>query len=257
MVQQLLENVRCVCFDLDDTLWPLKDTISRAEKMAIEFVHTQEPACSDTFNPTNLSTARAKILQGDPDLRHRLTDFRYQVYRAVIALSVSHQESSKALARRAVETFLYHRNQVVPFAGVDRILQQLSSNFLLGAITNGNVSFSTIDISKYFSFYISAEQVGVSKPNAKIFARAYEECLRLDSKLRMPSEVLHVGDDNKTDVAGANNFGFLSAWLNPPSESHAKSTLAKEAGSGSTANQTVAPTVEIQSLAELSALLGR
>ena len=55
------------------------------------------------------------------------------------------------------------------YPGVERTLEELAEKYDLGIITNGNADIRNMKISKYFSFSISAEQIGAPKPQPEIF----------------------------------------------------------------------------------------
>ena len=66
---------------------------------------------------------------------------------------------------------------------------------------------SQAEVAKYFRVMVFSNEVGVRKPDRKIFnltARAL--------KVR-PREIVHVGDNLKTDVWGAKNAGFRAIHL--------------------------------------------
>ena len=104
--------------------------------------------------------------------------------------------------------FMLHRNKVTLFDGVERILSELKSKYILGTITNGNASLGTIGISNYFNFEIKAEDVGYMKPSSEIFYAAIKEadCL--------PTEILHVGDSYEKDIIGAMSVNMSYLWVN-------------------------------------------
>jgi putative hydrolase of the HAD superfamily len=60
----------------------------------------------------------------------------------------------------------------------------------------------------YFFAAFKAHEVGVAKPDAKIFQAATRH-LELDA-----SQVLHVGDDAHLDIAAARAAGMQTLWIN-------------------------------------------
>jgi putative hydrolase of the HAD superfamily len=76
------------------------------------------------------------------------------------------------------------------------------------AITNGNAQPELFGLSGYFEFVLRAGPDGRSKPFADMYHLAAE-------KLNVPlGEILHVGDDLTTDVAGAVRCGMQPAGSN-------------------------------------------
>jgi putative hydrolase of the HAD superfamily len=63
-------------------------------------------------------------------------------------------------------------------------------------------------IGRYFDVRVFSDEVRIRKPDRRIFDRALEGL-----HLR-PEEVVHVGDDVDTDVAGAKALGMRAVWFN-------------------------------------------
>lgn len=63
-----------------------------------------------------------------------------------------------------------------------------------------------MDLLKYFSFQIFSDEVNASKPSPIFFQEV------LNNARVNKNQILHVGDNAKTDYKGASNFGF-SAFL--------------------------------------------
>ena len=76
-----------------------------------------------------------------------------------------------------------------------------TQNYKLGIITNMGKSLYEIcdqlEISKYLSYIITSEEVGIGKPSPEIFKAALKVS---ESKV---NEVIHVGDSYDSDIAGA------------------------------------------------------
>lgn len=61
-------------------------------------------------------------------------------------------------------------------------------------------------LSDYFKFQIYSDEVGISKPNPKVFQLVFD---RINSyKKVQKKDVLHIGDNIIADYHGAVNFGF-------------------------------------------------
>lgn len=62
-------------------------------------------------------------------------------------------------------------------------------------------------VAKHFDFMLFSDEIGIRKPNPKIFQIAAQ-------KWRFkPCEIVHVGDNLKTDVWGAKNAGFKAVYV--------------------------------------------
>jgi putative hydrolase of the HAD superfamily len=106
--------------------------------------------------------------------------------------------------------FLY--NDVIP------CLEVLKKNsYQLGIITNGHSKdqrekLHRFDLERYFPTIIVSGDIGVAKPNPKIFF----ECIHILELT--PQEVMYIGDTPEMDVIGANRVGMKGVWLNRESE---------------------------------------
>lgn len=65
---------------------------------------------------------------------------------------------------------------------------------------------SYYELEDYFKFQIYSDEVGLSKPNDKIYQMVYEKVNQI--KKTSKNEVLHIGDNIVADYNGAINFGF-------------------------------------------------
>jgi putative hydrolase of the HAD superfamily len=105
----------------------------------------------------------------------------------------------------------YERNWSI-FPDVKPCLEQLSG-IELGIISNGDSSqqrqkLIATEILDRFSVVIISEDVGISKPDEKIFL----EACRI-AKVS-PSECWHVGDNLEADYKGSQSAGLKGIWLN-------------------------------------------
>jgi putative hydrolase of the HAD superfamily len=100
-----------------------------------------------------------------------------------------------------------------PVPGAVPVVRELSRRFRMGAVSNGlpDVQYQkleTIGLRRLFSCIILSEEIGVRKPDPRIFSMAV-------SRLGVaPSECLHTGDSFTNDVAGARAAGMMTCWLN-------------------------------------------
>jgi len=114
-------------------------------------------------------------------------------------------------AREFLIKYPQHRLKSI-FPEVVEVLEYCQKkNLYLGIISDCDPyledSITPLGIGKYFSRYIAAAEVGVMKPDPKIFMAAIKG---LNLK---PSECLFI-DDTKDEVDGAREFGFRSLHIN-------------------------------------------
>lgn len=94
------------------------------------------------------------------------------------------------------------------------LCKYLSKKYKLVIITNGikEVQISRINkslIKDYISELIISDDIGIAKPNEKIF----EHALKLSGEY-LKSEILMIGDSLSSDIKGARNFGIDACWYN-------------------------------------------
>lgn len=95
------------------------------------------------------------------------------------------------------------------------LIEGLHKHYRLSIITNGltNVQEKRIrksTVAKYFEDIVISEEIGVSKPNPRIFEHATNN-LKFTDK----SKILMIGDSLTSDIQGGVNFGIDTCWYNP------------------------------------------
>lgn len=72
-----------------------------------------------------------------------------------------------------------------------------------------------LNLAQYVDFLVTSEEVGIEKPDAAMFNRAFQK-LNCDA-----SEALMIGDSWNKDILGASALGLPSIWINHKKEQHA------------------------------------
>ncbi|MFT7668475.1 MAG: putative hydrolase of the HAD superfamily [Planctomycetota bacterium] len=125
--------------------------------------------------------------------------------------------------------------EIAPFEDVVPLLQDLrKADVLVGIITHGWTSKQAEKLLRLKlvphidtnAIYIS-EQVGISKPNPKLYTHALE-AHKLD-----PTRAMYVGDNPAHDIAPCRGLGMKTAWSS-------RAARAKLTDSGIEANHTIA-----------------
>lgn len=144
------------------------------------------------------------------------------------------------LAEELAETFpRLRRERHIVYDDVIPTLTQLAGSYSLGLLTNGAADLQRFKIQAtglgdYFQEILVAGEIGVGKPDA----RAYEQML---DRLGVKAEnACMIGDHLVRDVAGAQQAGMRTVWLNRE---------------GKTPMENICPDWEINSLAILPAIL--
>lgn len=99
------------------------------------------------------------------------------------------------------------------FPGVKEMLTDLRKHYKLVVITNGPIfsqhpKLKATQMDEWVDHIIVGGEEPEEKPAASIFQKALN---LVDVK---PEEALHIGDSLAADIAGANNMGILSVWVN-------------------------------------------
>lgn len=198
-------TIRCIAFDLDDTLWECHPIIKRAEQRFYDWLKIVYPKICQKYSEVALIQHRMAYMQSQADLHYDLTTLRKSWMR-ILADEFGYDHM---LAKSGFEVFWLARNEVTFFEGTLSILEDLASRYSLGVITNGNADVNHIGVGHLFDFTLSSEAAGVSKPHPDIFHQA----IKL-SKFDL-NETIYVGDDPKRDVIGAQEAGIKAIWFNP------------------------------------------
>lgn len=103
----------------------------------------------------------------------------------------------------------------MPLEGVLDTLQQLRSKVRMGIITNGfsvpqRGRLGKLGWSEWFEPLVISDEIRVTKPDPAIFQHTLSLMGQPD-----PARVLMVGDNPKTDIAGAAAQGLATCWYNP------------------------------------------
>jgi putative hydrolase of the HAD superfamily len=198
------KTVKAIAFDLDDTLWPIAPTIDRAERAMTEWIAREYPHVAGQFDINTLRLLRASLVAANPALKNDVLNLR----RGTIRAAFEEGGESEAAADRAFDFFRGERNRVEFFPDAMPALQRLKSRFRLAVISNGFADVKAIGIHDHFETVVSAHEVGVSKPDPKIYAACVE---RIGLH---PREIIYVGDDPANDVIGPCTAGMQAAWIN-------------------------------------------
>ena len=184
----------------------------------------------------------ARFLGNDPNLKNlrtwgptyrRETWFRALVDHGISDLSFAEQLSAIFLVER--------RARHVVFSDVKPNLTNLRENHKLALVTNGapdlqREKIQSTKLTQYFDAILISGEVGIGKPDSRIFM------LALEALAASPSETVMVGDSLARDILGAQRAGIKGIWLN---------RCGKDA-----ANQ-VTPDAQITSLGQLHEKLRR
>ncbi len=196
--------LRCVTFDLDDTLWDCAPVMERAEAGFYTWLSEHLPRVVAARRPESLIAERRDFCARHPELSHDFTLLR-KGWLAEVAAAHGY---APELVEEGFRAFWEMRNEVQPLAGAAELLADLQADFRLGVISNGNADVHYIGLGHHFDFVVNAAIAGALKPDPRIFQHAVEVA-------ELPAEeIVHVGDDPVRDVAGAAAAGMHTVWVN-------------------------------------------
>ncbi len=187
---------RLVLFDLDDTLCDQARSFRRRVERAVQAALAgQRPGDAEVI----IERVIGGSLMRAEDLVDVLAEFgladAWRIERAIQAYT-SDRFIDLCLFDEAIE-----------------VVTAVQQRALTGLITNGpsqiqREKLQRLGIADLFPIVLISEEVGVAKPDARIFR------LALQQAGLPPSEAAFVGDNPEVDVRGAQAAGLLSVWCN-------------------------------------------
>ena len=202
----LISHIQAITLDLDDTLWPVAPTIAGAEQDLLDWLSTHAPKTADLTRQSEVKQAiRHQVIVKHQDRSHDLGFLRREIIRESMRLA----GDEPYLADAAYVVFDAARQRVTLFPGVEEALTRLAEKYRLVAISNGTADVFVTPAGPYFDAAFKAHEVGIAKPDARIYQAAITH-LGLNA-----DQVRHVGDDARADAWGASQAGLQSVWVNP------------------------------------------
>ena len=211
----MIEDVRFVYFDLDDTLLDHR----RAERDALADV-----AKTIWQSQTDGYTARVQDAYAEHNrelwhayadgeiTRDQLRELRFT--HLIDRFSISGM-SWRDLDVLYMKRYAQHWREV---SGARAAFELLASQMPVGVITNGFADVQHAKLSRFpfirdlSSAIVISEEVGFMKPDRRLFARA-------EAMAGVPGDqILYVGDSYRSDVLGAVQAGWTAAWYSDAPE---------------------------------------
>ncbi len=209
--------LKAIFFDMDETLCGTSQADKAAGQKFAAWIQQTYPQVSDpqAFLQRYLQGVYKKLNAEFPQLVALLPDenaFRCGLIQTILAEDGIHIDAEQAQqaqhyfdsARMGAFTF---------FPGVKEMLTDLRKHYKLVVITNGPIfsqhpKLKATQMNEWVDHIIVGGEEPEEKPAASIFQKALN---LVDVK---PEEALHIGDSLAADIAGANNMGILSVWVN-------------------------------------------
>lgn len=202
-----LGPIKALTFDLDDTLYDNRPVIERTEVEVVNFMRQQFPQVA-ALDREGFSKIRYQLLQQEPDIYHDVSEWRRRSFEATLILHGYSTSDACEGAAQTMEHFSYWRSRIDVPESTHKTLSLLATRYPLVAVTNGNANPAVFGLGDYFQLVLRAGPDGRAKPYGDMY-------LNTARQLKMaPQELLHVGDDLITDVAGAIRHGLQACWIN-------------------------------------------
>ncbi len=190
-------SIQGLVFDLDNTLYD-------ADKAYVAAL-TRIGISSDQLDASR-QRVKARLGRGHPSGRNRLLYLKCYLEahkqfspKKVITLMAAYED---ALIHEVREQWRALKR--------DALFEDLASRYQLAIVTNENTRTQLLKLlaidpdGRFFPYVVTSEEVGIEKPNPRIF----EEVLRL---LLLPaSRCAFIGDNYQTDIGPSHALGFRS-----------------------------------------------
>ena len=211
-------SYKLVLIDLDDTLFDYPKTEKTAFRNTFEelgfFVESElsndkkeeiYEKIKDRYKDVNLQLWK-DLEKGAVD-KDRLKVVRFEKIIEEFDLKYDPYEMSELYLKKLGEG-------IFPFETAEKLCKYLHSKYKVGIVTNGikEVQHSRIEnsaIAKYIDKIIISDEVGVNKPDKRIFEYAMNYFEIMDK-----SEVIMIGDSLGADIKGGQNAGIDTCWVN-------------------------------------------
>lgn len=195
-------------FDLDNTLWETESVVAAAEQTLLEWLDRHAPLFTQRLDRAARRAVRNEVLAGEPALRHRVTALRIAILEQGLRKAGYTPEQAAELSLAGFEVFLEARHALTFFPHCEPLLEELARHYQLATISNGNADVRRLGLEKYFKVIVSADEIGLSKPDPAPFLAALE---RAGVE---PDQALHIGDHPIDDIQGAREAGLHTLWFN-------------------------------------------
>lgn len=206
-----MSEYRCLFIDLDNTLFDFKKASREAFRETYELLEYERFFDSfDTY--MHIYEPRNRELWSLYDAgkidKSQLNRLRFNYPLEVVGHKDEYlgvQFATEALKR------IPYKN--MPMQGALEVVEYLYAKYDLYILSNGfrelqSKKMATIGIAKYFKKIILSEDIGVNKPDKKLFDYA----LKITGADK--NESLMIGDAFETDIVGAVNAGIDQMFLN-------------------------------------------
>ena len=202
-------TLRAIFFDIDDTLYSTSEFAEEARSASIDAMIAAGLTCSKEEIQEELNEVTSEFG----------SNYEHHFDRLLLRLPRRHYKGINPAIIVAAGVMAYHETKarrLFPYEDAIEVLRLLSSSsdIVLGVITEGIAvkqaeKLVRMRVNQYLSpsaIFIS-NQVGISKPNPKLYQRA---CSDLNLK---PAETMYVGDNPTHDIDPPNRIGMITVRM--------------------------------------------
>lgn len=213
-----MKNIKAILFDLDGTLRHHAPTggdvfFQYLESFEMQFseedkLHTER---WEHFYFANSDQIMEDNEMFKDDIKAFWVNFSR---RKLISLNISPTQAAKLAPHVSKHMHEKYKPQVIVPPEIPAVLTQLrQADYTLGVVSNRETPFQReleeMNLIGYFDFLLAAGEVGVFKPDPKVFHHA------LEIANAKPDEAMYVGDNYFADIVGSNNAGLMPVLYDP------------------------------------------
>ena len=204
-----LLNLKAISLDIDDTVWDYEVGFKRGISAALSKLIELDPLSANMTNEKHFVEIREQYnlsISEDSPNRWNYSVRRYETFCKI--LETINRPNAKIAKEMSIcfSAGRYSNNDL--FLDVIPSIQELRKNFKVGIISNGDTYPENLGLENLMDFAIYAPDEKIEKPDKKIFIKA-ANAAGCDL-----NQLLHIGDNEIADVAGAVDAGCMAAWIN-------------------------------------------
>jgi len=216
MATNLEHRMNWIFFDIDDTLW----SFSRNSAISLRHLYDETELLRNIFPDYNVFDTLYHQRNSELwQLYHRgkiMSDYlKVERFRWPLAQAGYLQPDIENLCMQLNDRYLQmlpSQTETMPDALY--VLEKLARKYLIGALSNGfsHVQYRKIygsGLYKYINRMIVSDEIGIQKPDRRIFEHALLETGATADTATM------VGDNPEADVQGAINAGWRAFYYDP------------------------------------------
>ena len=201
-------KIKAILFDVDDTLYNRE----KAQYLVLDKIVEKLPQVFGKLSKDRILEAfleSDRISETDWEAGRHMDDIRD--YRSKLFLNALN--ISTDYAGQITDAYLREYPYInAPVEGAEELVKTASRRFKTGVISNSmpDVQYQkikTLGMQDYFSCIVLATEIGLKKPDPRIFLHTAKQ-LQLP-----PGKCLYIGDNYENDIVGAKGAGMKTCWF--------------------------------------------